>query len=273
MLRTAKSLEGYELRARDGTIGSVKDVYFDDDQWVVRYLVVATGSWLTGRTVLIASAALTAREWDQRALAVNLTREQVRNSPAVDTDRPVSRQQEAELHRHYAWPDYWATPMIASGVGYVAPVPPMTAPTATAARDANYPEKSPAKGQSESGTAADAPRTSGGGDPHLRSAHAVRGYHIEASDGTIGHVADFMIDDATWAVRYLLVDTRNWLPGRKVIVSLARIRKIDWALSSVRVDLTREAIRGAPEFDDSLPVSADYIDRLEAHYGRVNSSE
>jgi uncharacterized protein YrrD len=264
MLRTAKSLEGYELRARDGTIGSVKDIYFDDEKWRVRYLVVATGSWLTGRSVLIAAAALTARDWDKRALVVDLTKEQVRESPSVDTNRPVSRQQEEELHRYYAWPYYWTAPLVS--VGYVAPIPPETAPAAAAARDSS---RLPEPGEARRNAADDTSRSAQRGDPHLRSAHAVRGQHIEAADGSIGHVADFLIEDSTWDVRFLLVDTRNWLPGKKVIVSPARIRDIDWLRSTVRIDLTRDAIQSGPEFDESRPVSADYIDRLEAHYGRM----
>ena len=263
MLRSAKSLEGLELRARDGEIGNVKDVYFDDHHWHVRYLVVATGSWLTGRMVLIASAALTARDWDKRALAVDLTKDQVRNSPSVDTARPVSRQQELDLHRYYGWPYYWGAPMFG---GYVPPVNPAAAPAAAALRTGNVPHaRALDETQRESGVAADM-RQAAESDPNLRSAANVRGYHIEATDGSIGHVEDVLVDDDTWAVRSLLIDTRNWWPGKKVVVVPAHIQSIDWMSRTARVALTRELIRTSPEYDESRPMPADYVDRLEAHY-------
>lgn len=271
MLKNAKSLEGYELRARDGAIGTVKDIYFDDERWHVRYFVVETGAWLTGRRVLISPTAVAAPRWEQHALATGLSQEQVRNSPDIDTDRPVSRQQEAELHRYYAWPHYWAAPAL--GTGYAAPIAPVVAPPAAALRSLNQPDAAALAAQERSGSggAAEASETAKG-DPHLRSAQVVRGYHVEATNGSIGHVEDFLIDDATWAMRYLLVDTRNWWPGKKVLVPLASIREIDWPSSTLRVDLTREAIKTGPEFDESRPVASDYTDRLEAHYGHMRGA-
>lgn len=251
MLRNAKSLEGYELHARDGAIGKVKDVYFDDAQWQVRYLVVSAGSWLTGREVLIGAAALIAREWEKRALTVDLTKEQVRNSPAVATDRPVSRKQERELHNFYAWPYYWTAPMM--GIGFAPLSPPLFGD---------------ASGSTGVGVTTPVEVKS---DPNLRSAHAIRGYRIEATDGSIGHVEDFLIDDESWRVPYLLVDTRNWWPGKKIIVSPAQIRNMDWVNSVVNLALTRDAIKSGPEFDEAQAVTKDYTDRLETHYGRVSA--
>jgi uncharacterized protein YrrD len=262
MLRHAKSLEDFEFQASDGPIGHVKDVYFDDERWHLRYFVVQAGSWLAGRRVLISPEAVTAPRFNERALVTGLTKEQVRNSPDVSTDQPVSRQQEVELHRYYAWPQYWASPVL--GTGYVAPIAPAAAPTAAALRSVAPPDY---ESERESSIEADR-REAEKRDPHLRSAHAIRGYRIEATDGPIGHVEDFLVDDAGWAVRHLLVDTRNWWPGKKVLVPLQAIRDIDWSQSALRVDLTREAIKAGPEFDPAQPLAEDYADRLEAHYRR-----
>lgn len=265
MIRNAKTLENAELHARDGTIGKVKDFYFDDQEWRVRYLIIDTGSWLTGRSVLIASSAVSLGETADAVLNVDLTREQVRNSPDVDAAKPVSRQYEEQLHRHYAWPYYWRGPYIGGGVGGVdVPIAAPAAPTAVAVHAARNPSSGRA-GEIRDQRGADA-AAEAGADPQLRSVHAVRGYHIEAADGAIGHVEDVLLDDANWAVRYLIVDTRNWLPGKKVIIAPRQVRQISWLNSSVFVDLTRDAIKRSPEFDESRGVTADYTDRLEAHY-------
>jgi hypothetical protein len=185
----------------------------------------------------------------------------VRNSPSVDTDRPVSRQQELELNHYYAWPYYWTAPML--GAGYIGAA---AAPTAAALR-AEMSAKDRTMGASPRETTVEADmREAAKGDPHLRSAHEVRGYKIEARDGSIGHVEDFLIEDNTWAVRHLLVDTRNWWPGKKVLVPLSDIREIDWANSRLHIALAREEIKAGPEFDPSRPLAVDYSDRLEAHY-------
>ena len=261
MLRNAKFFDGFELRAREGVIGKVKDVYFDDERWHVRYFVVDTGGWLNGRTVLISPEAVTAPRYHQKVFSTGLTQEQVQKSPAVDTARPVSRQQELELSRYYAWPYYWAAPGLGSGYVGVA-----SAPTAAALR-AEVSPKERTVGAAASAPGVEADRGDAAqGDPHLRSAGVVRGYKIEARDGSLGHVEDFLIEDATWAVRYLLVDTRNWWPGKKVLVPLSHIRDIDWTHSRLHVDLAREEIKAGPEFDDARPTAEDYTDRIDAHY-------
>jgi uncharacterized protein YrrD len=271
MILRAKTLEGCELHARDGEIGRVKDVYFDDEHWHVRYLVVETGSWLTGRSVLISAAALGNREWSSRSIVVDLTKEQVRNSPGIDTARPVSRQEQEALHRYYAWPYYWAGPFPTSA--FTAPLDPAGGGWSAAALREGYGTGDP--GFSAAGAAAreqndprkPPPETRPSEeDSHLRSLNAIRGYDIRAVDGSIGHVEDFVLDDETWAVRYLLANTRNWWPGRKVLVGLTHIRDISWHEHGVFVDLNRDEIKASPEFDEARPLTSDYVDRLDAHY-------
>ena len=191
MLRSIKSLIGDIMHARDGDIGKVHDFFFDDEKWIVRYLVVDTHYWLPGRKVLISPVALGHPDWESMKFPVNLTREQVKNSPDIDTEKPFSRQQETTLHTHYGWPFYWP-------LGGTFPVPPPVSPP-----------KGKLAGQAQTEM----------GDPHLRSTKEVSGYHIAATDGEIGHVDDFISEMDDWVIRYMVVDTKNWLPGRKVLIS------------------------------------------------------
>jgi hypothetical protein len=240
MLRSLDEVRGYNIYEKDGDMGVAHDFYFDDREWTIRYLIVDTGFWLPGRQVLISPAAIRHVDWDKGRLELNLTKEQVENSPDIVTERPVSRQQEAKLVAYYRWPVYW-DPFVGGITPAVLAVP------QPASED-------PADKAAEEG------------DPHLRSVKEVTGYSIEATDGSIGHVEEFIADDDNWAIRYMVVDTRNWLPGKKVLVSPHWIRSISWAQRSVHVELTREAIKRAPEYDPSMTVHRDYEDRLHAHY-------
>ncbi len=262
MLTPAKSLEGFEIRAPEGVIGTVEDLYFDDQQWHVRYLVIATGAWLDGRKVLISSAALAGRQPVTRYFSVDLSFDQVRNGPDIDTAKPVSRQHEEQLHRHFAWPTYWGGPLIGGGLN-----PPIGGPAAPTA-SATEASRRPTAGQSGKVGGSDESEAwrETGDDPHLRSAKAIRDYHIEASDGAVGHVEDLVVDERSWAVRYLLIDIRNWWPGKKVALPPGSIRRVSWLESSVWVDLTRDAIKGAPEFDETAGRSWEFADRLDDHY-------
>jgi uncharacterized protein YrrD len=243
MLRSLKELYGYALQATDGEIGTVEEFYFDDEKWAVRYLVANAGSWLTGRLVLISPLALGEPDWGSQRLPVKLTREQIRNSPDIDTAKPISRQHEIDYYQYYGWPYYWA----GAETWGVSPLP-LAAPPPP-------PPAEKASGQAP-------------GDVHLRSSREVEGYHIQARDGEIGHVEDFIVDDETWRLRYLVVDTRNWWPGKKVLVAPEWIARISWEEALVHVDLTREAIKAGPEFDPGQPINREYEARLYDYYGR-----
>lgn len=248
MLHNANSLKGCQIRASDGELGELEDFCFDDRTWEIRYAVVRTGSWLNSRKVLI-SATLLKREpdWRARVLPVALTREQVRNSPDIDTDRTVTRLHEIELHTHYAWPTYWGEGFYAGGMSGGTPFP-------------------PAKDDDGTGQKATAPHRQP--ETHLQSTGGVTGYSLHAADGVIGHVEDYIIDDRAWVIRYLVAGTGTWLPGRKVLVSPHWIEKVDWGTSEVFLDLTRLAVQGSPEYDPSQPVCEDYESDLYDHYGR-----
>lgn len=243
MLYTVKSIRGFKLDGLDGEMGKVKEFYFDDRLWTVRYLVADTGHWLHGRQVLISPYALVAINPDtyKQQIKVDLTKKQIEDSPALDSDKPVSRQFEESYHGYYGWPNYWAGANTWGFYPYIE-------------RDRNkWAESAP-----------DA-KTS---DHHLRSTHEVAGYHIQAMDGEIGHVEDFIIDDETWAIRYLIVNTQNWLPGKKVLISPQWIEQVSWGQSMVSLRLSRETIKQSPEYSEEFLLTRDYEDELHRYYHR-----
>lgn len=244
MLRSINQLKGAAIDATDGDIGKVSDVYFDDEQWVVRYLVVKTGSWLFSRKVLLTPESLVAANTGSDVLATDLRREQVENSPEINTERPVSRQHEEMLLAYYGYPNYWAGD-ITGGLG-MAP----GRVDGYLTRLINHEVEQ---------------RHDRNDDEHLRSCREVEGYHIDASDGEIGHVEDILVDE-NWAVRYLVVNTRNWWFGHSVLIAPQWISHLAWASATVSVDLTRETIRQAPEYDTARPPDAEFEQRLEAYY-------
>ena len=241
MLYTAKTLKGYALDSRDGTIGSAREFYFDDKFWTVRYLVAETGGWLTGRKVLLSPFSLLSVDPLKKQIRVGLTKKQIEGSPDLASDKPVSRQFEESYYGYYSWPNYWGGPLSWGPYPYVT-------------RD-NESWQEFTRGEHS-------------WDFHLRSTHAVDGYHVDASNGGVGHVEDFIVDDETWAIRYLVVNTRNWLPGKKVLVSPQWIENISWSDSKVHISLTREAIQNAPELTDNLLPTRNYEIALYGHYKR-----
>jgi uncharacterized protein YrrD len=249
MQRNIKSLVDFTMGATDGEIGKVKEFYFDDETWTIRYLIVKTGGWLSGRKVLISPAALQQPDWENKVFPVNLTKDQIENSPDIDTEKTVSRQQEIELYSHYAWP-YYRDPGIGFyGMGMMGMM------------DSRIPfEESISAHHSAKQQA----------DPHLRGTEEVKGYHIHATDRNIGEVEDFIVDDSTWSVRFLIIDTGNWFPGKKVLISPKWIRSVQWADSAIYVDISAEEVKNSPEYDPSRPVHDAYEDDLYNHYGRSN---
>ncbi len=241
MLYRAKILSGYKLDSLDGEMGRVEEFYFDDKHWVVRYLVADAGRWLTGRHVLLSPYALGAVSGEKHRVTVDLTKKQIQDSPALDRDKPVSRQFEESYYGYYGWPMYWGGPYMWGSYPYIA-------------RDRKD-WKNRAKAENN-------------WDPHLRSTSDVTGHKIEASDGAIGHVEDFIIDDETWAIRYLIVDTRNWWPGKRVLIAPQWIERVSWMESKVFVHLSREAIKQAPEFTEDSVLTREYEDALHRHYNR-----
>jgi len=238
MLYKAKTLMGYKLKCLDGEFGNVKDFYFDDRHWVVRYLVAGTGDWLISRQVLISPYALAGVRKDEQQIVIDLTKKQIEDSPSLDTDEPVSRQFEADYYMYYGWPIYWG------GSDVWGSYPFMWGSTPDALRDT---ERGRGSTQEDKQW-----------NPHMRSAQEVIGYHIHATDGEIGHIEDFIIDDKAWAIRYLIVDTRNWWPGKRVLISPRLIERVSWEEAQAFVNLRRETIEASPEYTEETLLTQDY---------------
>jgi hypothetical protein len=239
MLNRAKTLKGYKLHCRDGEMGKAKEFYFDDHHWAIRYLVADTGNWLTGRQVLISPYALISVNKEGHYINVDLTKKRIEESPSIDSDKPVSRQFEKMYCGYYGWPMYDGGPHMWGTYPHIE-------------RDRKKWRESD---QSEKMW-----------DSHLRSTRDVSGYRIEARDGAIGHVDDFIIDGELWAIRYLLVETGSWWPGKKVLLSPRWIDSIDWSQSKVFVNLQRETSKQATEYREESPITRDYEAGLHRHY-------
>ncbi|MGK2863022.1 MAG: PRC-barrel domain-containing protein [Chitinophagaceae bacterium] len=253
MKRNLKSLIGFTIGGTDGEIGKVKEFYFDDVTWTIRYLIVKTGSWLFGRKVLLSTQAVMNTDWEQETFQINLTTEQIKNSPPIDTDKPVSRQQEMALYSYYPWGGYyWGGSMGLSGMGMGMSYPIGMNHTALKEDDISVVDTSD-------------------DDLHLRSTDKVTGYAIKASDGEIGDVEDFIINDTNWRIDFMLVDTGNWFPGKKVLIAPGLIKEINWETSTVIVNASEEQVKNSPEYDAAKHLTDDYEANLQNYYGRFIS--
>ncbi len=232
MQRNIKSLIGYSMRATDGEIGKVEEFYFDDNTWDIRYLIVKTGSWLFGRSVLISPVAIQSVDWGREDFPVNLTKNQISNSPGTDLHKPVSHQHEIALYEHYTWQPYWRSGFYAGGQWGVMPPAPLFAERISKDDENDKMQKE-------------------NNDVHLRSTERIAGYHIHASDGEIGHVNDFIIDDESWQVLYIVVDTNNWIGGKKVLVPVKHIKEINWGKSQVQIDISKTVVKECELFDEA----------------------
>ncbi|MCC6453594.1 MAG: PRC-barrel domain-containing protein [Caldilineaceae bacterium] len=290
MLRRAYGLIGAKIHAIDGEMGHVDDFYFDDLEWTVRYMIVRTGSWFSEKQVMLSPAVIRDVVWEEEAMYVDLTQDQVKNSPDLDMEKPITREQEMELASYYRWPTYWPAGAVtgigtmgAPGAGIFPPGAPVADMPGTdvpseIATDIFSTDISNASllnqevsNTAETKTAAELRRAAQaeGLDHYIHGIKEITGYHIAATDGDIGHVDDFFIDEESWQINYLLVETGGWLTGRKVLISPKWITEISWTDSDVRVKATREQVKNSPEYD---PHGTGIIDRryesdLHTHYG------
>jgi len=253
MLYRVEHLRGYTIRATDGEIGTVDDLLFDDRSWMVRYIVADTGGWLSSRRVLLSPSVLERPDRVALAVPVRLTREKIRESPRIDADAPVTREQEELLSRHYGWAAWWSEP--ATSVGLLGTGPLYEAPLTAA--PINPPLSEP---ETEAAAAAEA---------RLRSAHEITDFKIATTDGEIGHVEDLLIDEDGWIVRYIVVDTRNWLPGRKVLIAPSWVTGVDWLDEKVAVKVTRDKVKGSPEYAPDKEIDRRYEHDLHTWYGHA----
>lgn len=257
MLHTLNDLQNLSIHASDGDIGLTKDFYFDDKHWVIRYLVVETGSWLSSKKILLSPISIKEFNQEQKTLAVTISREQVKNSPDIDSEKPVSRQHEVDHMEYYGYSQYWGNTgiwgsepspnMMATGYYSVAPKP----------DNLDNPEMS---ADVEAALSRD-------NDHHLRSSHAVAGYHLDAIDGELGHLQGMLIDIDTWAIRYLIINTSNWWLGHLVLIAPKWIKEVSWPTSKIYVDMTQQQVKDAPTYDPSVPFDLEHEQNLHTHYG------
>jgi uncharacterized protein YrrD len=231
MIRSIKELRHYDIAARDGSLGDVHDVFFDDHSWKVRYLVIDTGNWLPGRRVMVSPETVAGIEADESKVDLTLTKDEIKDSPGIEADAPVSRQNEIALANHFRWPRYWEE--YPSGVGVVPMIPHLPYQPVGNAPTSQEEEAIPR------------------GDPNLRSAAEISRYHVAAKDGEIGHIDDLLIDDTDWTLRFLVADTRNWLPGKKVLIEPDRLRSVSWADQHIVLALSRGEVESSPEYDSA----------------------
>lgn len=239
MINSVNGLIGYRVVGRDGEVGVVRDVYFDDERWAIRYAVVHTGNWFFARQILISPVLVSELRGRDAALHIDLTRVQIKSSPDIDTRKPVSRQMEVSYGAYYNYPPYWV-------YGYSGPLWGW-GPLPSSRVEHSVWEDMVAREMHERQQ-----RLEGGSDEHLRSANEVIGYSIEATNGSIGHIADLLFDEDSWAVSHIVVDTRNWWPGKHVVISPKRFKTVSWADRMVHVDLTRDQVKSSPEFDSDI---------------------
>lgn len=265
MLHNVKDLKDCSVGASDGELGTVKDVYFDDQRWAIRYMVVETGGWFSGRKVLISPNAVTGVAWSDEVIRVNLTQQQVKDSPSIDADKPVSRQHEVEHYNYYGYPYYWEGANLWGPSMYPIPWVGASPDAALASRETRDDEV-----MRERQGRMDQERESA--DSHLRSSNEVIGYEIMASDGPIGSVENFLFDDESWAIGYLILDTRKWLPGKHVLLSPEEIDRVSWSEHEVFVNVSRRAVETSPEYDPSGPLSQEREAELAGHRARTGHS-
>jgi hypothetical protein len=218
MLHNTYVLSGHKIAALDGEIGHIKDFYFDDKTWVIRYLVVDTGSWLSGRLVLLTPHAFGKLDSFERTLHLKLNKKQIENSPSIEAHRPVSRQYEMEYYRYYGWPAYWEGSALWGFGGFPVVLPPTREEMAAQHKHHHRDDK------------------------HLQSTNAVNGYHLEARDGVIGTVSGFMVDDKSWAIREMVVEAGPWYTHKEILISPDKIDRLSYEESKVYVRLTRADI-------------------------------
>ena len=249
MLRSLKEIIGYTIKATNGEIGKVNDFLFDDSQWIVRYLVADTGNWLIDRLVLISPYSIGKPEWKSKQFSVKLTKEQVKDSPKIENDMPVYRQEELKLTKYYGWPGYWKGMGMGGGPDAIVTLQEIPSRTDIKKNNEEIDEKY---------------------DSHLRSVNEVMKYNIKTIDDEFGQIYDIIVDDEKWQLRYFAVDTKKILPGKKVLCAIDWINSIDFSNSAVEVDMTKESIKNSPEYNPAEPINREYEEQLYDFHGRPN---
>ncbi len=252
MFLSERGLRGTRIKTKDGHIGKTDEFYFDEKSWAVRYMVVIYGVVPHSRK-LISPPSLVGPQPD--GFAVDLTTEQIRNSPDIDEDKPLSRQKEEELHTYYGWSNYWSYPAYTNAYG--VPLYP--------GFGFAYPYSMPLQTDREM-SGREMPETLTNEENTLRSTNEVIGYEAMSRDDKIGSVEDFLIDDQAWAFRYTIIDTGRVFPGKKVIVASYWTESIDWLSRTVNFDVETDYVRNGPTLEEGTSISREFEQRLFDYY-------
>ncbi len=249
MLIEVSDFKGFKVAATDGSIGTVTDFLFDDESWTLRWIVVDTGTWLSGRKVLLPISVLGHPNVATGSFPVRLSMANVKDSPALDTHEPVSRQHEERMYGYYNMSPYWGSGFYMGGYGGWS----------AGLSEAHYADAR----RRQDAVSAERHRDD---DLHLRSIDAVTDYNLHATDGFIGHVEGFLIDDSDWTIRFLIVDTKNWWPGKHVLISPRSAQNILWSESLINLDIDRQTIMDSPKYDPSAPLDATLAAQMVRYY-------
>lgn len=271
MLHKAHTLIGTKIHATDGEMGHIEDFYFDDAKWMVRYMIVRTGSWFSGKRVMLAPSTIRDVIWEKHSIFVNLSQEQITKSPDLNMEMPVTREQEIELVQQLNYPDFWsgtpgpiddaistmgfaATGVAVMGTGPAGSPPEVPDEIASDIYSTDI-SNSSMLGPDSSNTAegeveASVTRAAQAGamGVQLHEVKRLTGFHVVGNDEPVGKVSDFMIDDESWQIPSLLVDTTAWWPGGEVLVATDLITGITPSHSQVHINATRDQVKGSPEY-------------------------
>jgi len=229
MLQLVSTLIGYEVESSDGSIGTVRDILFDDVTWKMRWLAIDTGDWITRRHVLIHPSAIGLVDKGGKFLQVKIARNLINGAPALKKDQAVTMQFEASLYAYFDVEPEWNSTIFGE----------RAAPEASASHDC---------------------------DPHLCSFKATHGFHNEARDGSIGHMDDVVIETLDWLIHYLVVTTANWGTGARVLISPYAVEHISAAEKNIRLNLTQEQVTSSPHWDPHVLIDDSYLALIHAHY-------
>ncbi len=253
MYRSTGIVRNVMVCATDGPFGKVDQFLFDSRSWAIRYIVVETGSLFTEEKKLLSPVSF--HSFGPEGLRVNISVEQIRKSPGIDTEQPVSRRKELEIHRYYGWPYYWNYPLYTSTLGtplypgYGAyPYSPLNA-------DRNY---------IQNGTPVQENKNTS--EEELRSTIEVTGYIVSVRDRNIGNVIDFFFDDELWVLRYTVAETGCFFAGKRIVLASQWSRNIEWETKTVYFDIDPTIIERSPLYDTGIQITRDYETRLFDHY-------
>ncbi len=239
-LWNVSGLVGYTIEADDGFIGSLEEFLFDDRDWTIRWLAVETGLWLPGRQVILPPSVFEQPDPARRAMPARLTKQQVKDAPPIDAAGPVLRRHEADIFAYYRVQPYWDAGSYAPPAGVAVPGP--------------------------IGVHADMEAAGSAPPPTLCSTRGMTGFHVQASDGGIGHIEDFLVDTGNWSIQSIVIDTRDWWPGKKVRISPKRLTDLDFDGETIGVDLTRQEIEQGPQYDPHATAGPAYRDTVPDFY-------